>query len=87
VNLPHIGNRGNALSLFNNKTQFLTFLSRNMYEDKPKDVKFQNFEYFFRFLDPKMATKSTVRFALRGNLLEKTQGLTFLRRSLYGRYP
>jgi hypothetical protein len=31
ANLPHIGNRENALNLFDYKTQVSTFLSRNLY--------------------------------------------------------
>jgi hypothetical protein len=34
-----------------------------------------------------MVTKIAIRFVLRGNLLYKTRGLTFLSRNLYGRYP
>jgi hypothetical protein len=45
-----------------NQTQVLTFLSRNLYEEYPKDVKFQNSEYFSWFLDPIIVTKSAIRF-------------------------
>jgi hypothetical protein len=44
-------------------------------------------EYFFWFQDIKIITKNAVRFVLRGNLLNKTQGFHFLRWNLYGRYP
>jgi hypothetical protein len=72
---------------FLNKTQGLTLLSRNFYGRYPKDVKFQKSEYFFWFLDLNIVTKSTIRFVLRWNFLNKTQGLTLLSRNLYGRYP
>jgi hypothetical protein len=68
------------------KTQVLTFLSQNLYGRYPEDVKFQNSEYIFWFLDPKIVTKSAIRCILGWNLLNKTQGLTFLSRNLYGRY-
>jgi hypothetical protein len=57
-----------------NQTQVLTSLSRNLYEEYPKDVKFQNSEYFSWFLDPIIVNKNVIRFVLRGNLLNKTKG-------------
>jgi hypothetical protein len=56
---------------FPGKTQGLTFFRSNLYGRYPKDVKFQNSEYFFWFLDPKIVTKSVIRFVPRGNLLYK----------------
>jgi hypothetical protein len=41
----------------------------------------------FWSLNPKIVTKSVIRFVLRGNLLNKIQVLTFLRWNWYGRYP
>jgi hypothetical protein len=54
-----------------NQTQVLTFLSP--YSLVPKDVKFQNSEYFSWLLDTIIVTKSAIRFVLRENLLKKTQ--------------
>jgi hypothetical protein len=51
------------------------------------DVKFQNFEYFFWFLDTNIETKNAIRCVLGWNLLKKFQGLTLLSRNLYVRYP
>jgi hypothetical protein len=72
---------------FLNKSQGLTLLSRNLYGRYPYDVQFQKSEYFVWFLDLNLVTKSAVGFVLRWNFLNKTQGLTLLRRNLYGRYP
>jgi hypothetical protein len=69
------------------KLNVFTFLSYNLYGRYPLDVNFQNSEYFFWFLHPNIFTKSAIRFVLRGNLLNKTQGFAFLRWNLYGRYP
>jgi hypothetical protein len=48
---------------------------------------FKILSIFFWFLDPNIVTKNAVRCVLRGNLLNKTQGLTFLSQNSYGRYP
>jgi hypothetical protein len=56
------------------KTQSLTFLRWNLYGRYPKDVKFQSSEYFFWFPDLKIVTKSVIRFVLRRNSLNKTEG-------------
>jgi hypothetical protein len=60
--------RGNLL----NKTQGLTYLSRNLYGRYSKDVKFQNCMHLFWFLDPEIAAKNGITFVLRWHLLNKT---------------
>jgi hypothetical protein len=67
-----VGRIGLQRNLLKN-TQGLSFLSRNSYRRYRWDVKYQNSEYLFLFLDPKIVTKSAVRFVLRWNFLNKTQ--------------
>jgi hypothetical protein len=50
-------------------------------------IKFQNSEFVFMFLDPKIFTKKAVIFVLGWKLLNQTQVLTFSSRNLYGEYP
>jgi hypothetical protein len=90
VNLPHISNK-KCIKIIRQRnlpknTQGLFFFSRNLYRKYRWDVKYQNSEYFFWFLDINIVTKSTIRFVLRWYFLNKTQGLTLLSRNLYGRY-
>jgi hypothetical protein len=47
------------------KLKDFIFLRPNLYGRYPKDVKFQNSEKIFWFLDPNIVTKSAVRFVLR----------------------
>jgi hypothetical protein len=91
VNLPHISNKKYIKIILQRNlpknTQGLSFFSRNLYRKYRWDIKYQNSEYFFWFLDLNIVTKSTIRFVLRWYFLNKTQGLTLLSRNLYGRYP
>jgi hypothetical protein len=68
VNLPHIGiKRCIKIVLQRNllkKTHVLSFFSRNLYRRYRWDVKNQNLECLFLFLDPKIVTKSAVKFIL-----------------------
>jgi hypothetical protein len=49
---------------FATKFKDFTFLSRKLYEGYPKDVKFQNSEFLFRFLDLNIVTKNAVKCVL-----------------------
>jgi hypothetical protein len=74
VNLPQIGNRGNAFNLFCNKTQVSTFLRRNFYGIYP----------YIKLLSK--VTSFVLGWSLL-NLLNQTQVLTSLSRNLYEGYP
>jgi hypothetical protein len=50
--------------------QVWTFLGRNSYEGYSKNVKFQNWQYFFWFLDSIIVTNSAVSFVLGWNMLK-----------------
>jgi hypothetical protein len=54
-----------------------------LYGRHPRDVKFQIFKNSVMFLDPKIVQKSSFRFVLRFNLLNKSQNLAFLSRNYY----
>jgi hypothetical protein len=91
VNLPHIGiKRCIKIVLQRNllkKLMVYPFFSRNLFRRYRWDVKYQNYECLFLFLNLKKVTKSAVRFNLQWNFINKTQGLILLSRNVYGRYP
>jgi hypothetical protein len=55
------------------KLKVFTFLRWYLYGRNPKDVKFQNLEYFFWFPNLNIGTKSAIKFVLWWNLLNKTE--------------
>jgi hypothetical protein len=71
---------------FCNKTQGLTFLSRNWYKRYPRDVKFKNSKYAVLFLDPTYWTKEPLDF-FYGEICLTILKVEPLSRNLYGRYP